>query len=184
MILSTTGNCLSATDQRLSAVRVWTLAPLGYEFAMASSKCVETVRTLYSPSKDLVVCLGGCVVAVSYTHNSRSDKIPASSSGVLGAKHDSDILPFLCKVIFHFLEGMSLSAIRFLPSTTKALGAIYLQCHVKPGASKQREGIISIGESVIEICISARAREGEANKAVQDLLSSLRFFLFYHYVVT
>ena len=73
---------------------------------------------------------------------------------------------------------MSFPAIRFIPSTTKALGAVYLQCHVKPGASKSREGIISIGEDVIEVCVSARAKEGEANRAVRDLFSSVCFFLF------
>jgi uncharacterized protein YggU (UPF0235/DUF167 family) len=53
------------------------------------------------------------------------------------------------------------------------LGYIYLQCHVKPGASKQREGIISISENVIEVCVSAQAREGEANKAVREVFSSV-----------
>ena len=68
---------------------------------------------------------------------------------------------------------MSFPAIRFIPSTTKSLGAIYLQCHVKPGASRVREGIVSIGEEVIEVCVSARAKEGEANKAVRELFSSV-----------
>jgi len=69
---------------------------------------------------------------------------------------------------------MSLSAIRYVASTSKfAVGSFYLQCHVKPSASKQREGIVSISETVIEICVSATAREGEANKAVKELFSKV-----------
>lgn len=102
---------------------------------------------------------------------------------MLGAKsrHTSDSISLVESL--HLLycidcKPMSLPAIRFIPSTTKALGAIYLQCHVKPGASKAREGIISVGEDVIEVCVSARAKEGEANKAVRDLFSSVCFMLF------
>ncbi|TVY34255.1 UPF0235 protein [Lachnellula occidentalis] len=69
---------------------------------------------------------------------------------------------------------MASLAIRHVASSSKsALGYIYLQCHVKPGASKQREGIVSISENVIEVCVSAQAREGEANKAVREVLSSV-----------
>jgi len=71
----------------------------------------------------------------------------------------------------------SLPAIRYIASSTKsALGLIYLQCHVKPGASKQREGIVSISDAVIEVCVSARAKEGEANKAVRELFSDVGHF--------
>ncbi|TVY30859.1 UPF0235 protein [Lachnellula hyalina] len=58
-------------------------------------------------------------------------------------------------------------------SAKSALGYIYLKCHVKPGASKQREGIVSISENVIEVCVSAQAREGESNKAVREVISSV-----------
>ncbi|TVY56941.1 UPF0235 protein [Lachnellula cervina] len=69
---------------------------------------------------------------------------------------------------------MASLAIRHVASSSKStLGYIYLQCHVKPGASKQREGIVSISENVIEVCVSAQAREGEANKAVREVLSSV-----------
>lgn len=69
----------------------------------------------------------------------------------------------------------SAPAIRYVASSTKsALGSIYLQCHVKPGASKQREGIVSVTDEVIEICVSARAQEGEANKAVKAVISDVR----------
>jgi uncharacterized protein YggU (UPF0235/DUF167 family) len=70
-----------------------------------------------------------------------------------------------------------LPAIRYVASSTKsALGSIYLQCHVKPGASKQREGIVSISDTVTEVCVSARAKEGEANKAVKDVFSEVVCF--------
>ncbi|PSS09106.1 hypothetical protein M430DRAFT_128011, partial [Amorphotheca resinae ATCC 22711] len=65
-------------------------------------------------------------------------------------------------------------AIRLVASSTKSARAhVHLQCHVKPGASKQREGITSVSDTVIEVCVSARAREGEANKAVREVFSSV-----------
>lgn len=69
---------------------------------------------------------------------------------------------------------MPFPAIRYVASSTKfALGSIHLQCRVKPGASRQREGIISVSDTVIEICVSERAREGEANKAVREVFSNV-----------
>jgi len=65
------------------------------------------------------------------------------------------------------------ATIRFIKSTTKqGLGSIYLQCHVKPGASKQREGILEVSD-MIELCVAAQAREGESNKAVLKLISDV-----------
>jgi len=67
-----------------------------------------------------------------------------------------------------------MSAIRHVASTSKsALGLIHLQCHVKPGASKLREGIVSVSDTVIELCVSAKAKDGEANKAVREVFSSV-----------
>ena len=63
-------------------------------------------------------------------------------------------------------------------------GTLYLNCNVKPGASKQREGIASIGEDAVEICVAAQAREGEANKAVIKVLSEVAFPHFPHYFCT
>ncbi|KAF4625965.1 hypothetical protein G7Y89_g12198 [Cudoniella acicularis] len=70
----------------------------------------------------------------------------------------------------------ALPAIRHVAATSSksALGGyIYVQCHVKPGASKQREGVVSVSDDVIEICVSAQARDGEANKAVREVFSSI-----------
>ncbi len=72
-------------------------------------------------------------------------------------------------------------AIRFVASSGKsARGLLHLQCHVKPGASKQREGIMSVSDAVIEVCVSAQPRDGEANKAVREVISRVREFLEYH----
>lgn len=55
----------------------------------------------------------------------------------------------------------------------KVPAVIYLQCRVKPGASKVREGILALGDGAVELCVSAAPREGEANKAVVALLSEV-----------
>lgn len=66
------------------------------------------------------------------------------------------------------------SAIRYIAASGKCtLSKILLQCHVKPGASKQREGILAVTESQVEVCVFAQARNGEANKAVRELLSDV-----------
>jgi hypothetical protein len=74
---------------------------------------------------------------------------------------------------------MATPVIRFLAGKKSPLGTLYLTCHVKPGASKAREGIISVSDDVIELCVSARAREGEANQAVVKLLSEVCSFLYF-----
>ncbi|KAK3496095.1 hypothetical protein B0T13DRAFT_278498 [Neurospora crassa] len=56
------------------------------------------------------------------------------------------------------------------PQSTQG-GTIYIHCHVKPGASKNREGVTSITDEAVEICVAAQAKEGEANKAVVKVLS-------------
>ncbi|KAH6891032.1 hypothetical protein B0T10DRAFT_458439 [Thelonectria olida] len=66
------------------------------------------------------------------------------------------------------------AAIRFVTGTKKSpLGSLHLKLHVKPGASKNREGVVGITDEAIELCVSAQAREGEANKAVVQVLSSV-----------
>ncbi|KAK3321662.1 hypothetical protein B0H66DRAFT_531029 [Apodospora peruviana] len=52
-------------------------------------------------------------------------------------------------------------------------GMLYIRCNVKPGASKAREGVLSVDDEAIEVCVSAQAREGEANKAVVKVLSEI-----------
>ncbi|KAK2609756.1 hypothetical protein N8I77_003242 [Diaporthe amygdali] len=48
---------------------------------------------------------------------------------------------------------------------------VYMRCHVKPGASKVREGITALTDSTIELCVSAVPKDGESNKAVLTVLS-------------
>lgn len=72
---------------------------------------------------------------------------------------------------------MSVSqAIRYVPATKTALGALYIDCHVKPKA-RQGSGILSVDEEIVELAVSAQAREGEANKAVVGLLASVSYIL-------
>ena len=72
---------------------------------------------------------------------------------------------------------MSVSqAIRYVLGTKSALGALYINCHVKPNA-RRGSGILSVDEEVVELAVSAQAREGEANKAVVGLLASVSCML-------
>jgi uncharacterized protein YggU (UPF0235/DUF167 family) len=66
-----------------------------------------------------------------------------------------------------------MAAVRFVmgKEARASVGSLYLACHVKPGVSSRREGIISVSDSRIEICVRARAKDGEANKAVGDLIA-------------
>lgn len=67
-------------------------------------------------------------------------------------------------------------AIRFIAAKSKTQGAsIQLLCHVKPGVSAKREGIAAVTDEGIELCISAQAREGEANKAVREMIAEVRW---------
>lgn len=66
------------------------------------------------------------------------------------------------------------AALRYVQGTKKSpQGTFYLQCHVKPGASKQREGVTSLTNEAVELCVAAQAKEGEANKAVVKVLSQV-----------
>lgn len=67
---------------------------------------------------------------------------------------------------------MASPAVRFIASPKKPmLGSIHIQLHVKPGAHKDREGVSSVTDTAIDLCVSAQAKEGEANKAVIGVLS-------------
>lgn len=64
--------------------------------------------------------------------------------------------------------------LRYAVATKKNPATVYLHCHVKPGASKVREGITSLTDDTIELCVSAIAKDGESNKAVLAVLSEVR----------
>lgn len=73
---------------------------------------------------------------------------------------------------------MSARAIWFVAATKKSTqNTLYMHCNVKPGASKNREGIASMDDEAIDVCVTAQAREGEANKAVIRVLSEVRRIL-------
>ncbi|KAF2835642.1 hypothetical protein M501DRAFT_941308, partial [Patellaria atrata CBS 101060] len=67
------------------------------------------------------------------------------------------------------------SAIRWvlLKSSKQCGGAIHLACHVKPGTSTRCEGITAVNAEAIELCVAAQVREGEANKAVRELIAEV-----------
>ncbi|KAK5995730.1 hypothetical protein PT974_04147 [Cladobotryum mycophilum] len=63
-------------------------------------------------------------------------------------------------------------AVRFLAASgTSSQGMLQLRLRVKPGASKTREGIRTVNDEDIELCVAAQARDGEANQAVVRVLS-------------
>lgn len=71
---------------------------------------------------------------------------------------------------------MMSSAFRFIASKgnkSTSAGSISLACHVKPGANAKREGVNSVSDDGVELCVSAQAKEGEANKAVQKLIAEV-----------
>jgi hypothetical protein len=73
----------------------------------------------------------------------------------------------------------SSSFVRYVAGSNKGdVSRFYLRCRVKPGVSKAREGLTALTDEIIEICVAARAREGEANKAVLAVLSKVRLSAF------
>ncbi|KJR87410.1 yggU family protein [Sporothrix schenckii 1099-18] len=66
------------------------------------------------------------------------------------------------------------AAIRYVPAAKyPAAGILILQCRVKPGASRVRDGVVAVTDGAVEICVAAHARDGEANKAVVQVLSQV-----------
>jgi uncharacterized protein YggU (UPF0235/DUF167 family) len=66
-------------------------------------------------------------------------------------------------------------AIRFIATKGKVLGGTFqLICHVKPGVNASREGIAAVSDEAIEVCVAAQAREGEANKAVREVIAEAK----------
>lgn len=67
------------------------------------------------------------------------------------------------------------AAIRFVVAkgTKQGQGSIHIACHVRPGGSSKREGITAVTAESIELCIAAQAKEGEANKAVRELIAEV-----------
>jgi len=65
-------------------------------------------------------------------------------------------------------------AIRLATRSAKSsVNYVFLQCHVKPGATKQREGVVAVSDNLIEVCVSAAAFDGLANLAVRKVFSDV-----------
>ncbi|KAI5863901.1 hypothetical protein GGS23DRAFT_565908 [Durotheca rogersii] len=62
-----------------------------------------------------------------------------------------------------------------LVQRSKAAGPeiLQLRCHVRPGASKAREGVAAVTDDAVELCVAAPPQDGKANKAVLQLLSEV-----------
>ncbi|KAH8668910.1 hypothetical protein BX600DRAFT_265243 [Xylariales sp. PMI_506] len=66
------------------------------------------------------------------------------------------------------------AAITYVGGTkARPFGVLHIQCRVKPGVDKRREGVASVLSDAVELNVSAPPREGEANKAVIKLLSDV-----------
>lgn len=63
--------------------------------------------------------------------------------------------------------------LQYVAGAKKKPPTVYLHCHVKPGASKVREGITALTDSAIELCVSAVPKDGESNRAVLAVLSEV-----------
>jgi len=63
----------------------------------------------------------------------------------------------------------------YAAATKKSPATLFTNCHVKPGTSKNREGVAEINGEAVELCVAAQAREGEANKGVIKVLSEVEY---------
>lgn len=76
---------------------------------------------------------------------------------------------------WHNIDVLSMSAIRFIAGKAAkartSTGIIQLLCHVKPGVSANREGITAVTKEAIDVCVTAQAREGEANAAIRNVIA-------------
>ena len=66
-------------------------------------------------------------------------------------------------------------AIRFIaaksPQATTGFHSASLLC--QPGVSSEREGIAAVAPEIIDVHVATQAREGEANKAVRELIAKV-----------
>lgn len=56
---------------------------------------------------------------------------------------------------------------------------LLLRCHVRPGASKIREGVTEVTEvteEAVQLCVAAQPQDGKSNKAVIEVLSDVSAF--------
>ncbi|KAF1979638.1 hypothetical protein BU23DRAFT_548843, partial [Bimuria novae-zelandiae CBS 107.79] len=53
-------------------------------------------------------------------------------------------------------------------------GSVQLFCRVKPGVSTRA---LRLSDDAIEVCVAARAKEGEENKAVREVIVEVSFLV-------
>ncbi|KAI1377871.1 YggU-like protein [Hypoxylon crocopeplum] len=58
-------------------------------------------------------------------------------------------------------------------SKPSSVEVLQLRCHIRPGASKVREGVAAITDESVELCVAAPPQDGKANKAVIEILSEI-----------
>lgn len=63
--------------------------------------------------------------------------------------------------------------IQYVAGGKTKLPVVHLHCRVKPNASKVREGVTSVTDDAVELCVAAVPRDGESNKAVLAVLSEV-----------
>lgn len=73
---------------------------------------------------------------------------------------------------------MPMASQRFLHYVAKSskttAPTVYLQCLIKPRASKVREGVTALTDEAVFICVAAIPKDGESNRAVLAILSQVR----------
>jgi uncharacterized protein (TIGR00251 family) len=82
--------------------------------------------------------------------------------------------PKYSSAIFLLAMAASLGPIRLIKNGAAKSSSILIELHlrVKPGASKMRQGISTVRYDAVELCVAAPPRDGEANKAVVQVLSA------------
>ena len=61
-------------------------------------------------------------------------------------------------------------AIRCLAANAST--TVHLLCRVKPGVSPNRQGVAAVTTTSIDVCVAAPPRDGEANRAVCDVIAA------------
>lgn len=67
--------------------------------------------------------------------------------------------------------------IHYIAGSKTILPTVHLHCHIKPRASKVREGVTALTADAVHICVAAIPKDGESNKAVLAVLSQVRSFV-------
>jgi hypothetical protein len=69
-----------------------------------------------------------------------------------------------------YIRGLGITAAK---RSQFGSGVLQIACRVKTWASSSRESILSVTDDCVELCVSAKAKDGEANKAVVELVAHI-----------